>query len=646
MDEFQSDINDIEINSWYSSVSGVKTTQRKNESHTTKFFRTDPNNKEIVYCKICENNLKNSQQKPYPYTRKGGNTSNLDAHLRDKHKITRDNYKQFLDESDEPTVDQTKITNFYKKSAPCTNQRQTYLSQLLIKFIIKFVEPLYILQDEDFYEFVNACEPGFRIPCTKTAKGFIHQAYNWNVDQLNELISNTATCVHLTTDLWTAKSKHSYIGVTGTWLSEDYAFKEVLLACSNLAYPHSGEIISAELFSIIQKWNLSSLVYIVTTDNATNMIKRVDILKSQLSGVTRIACAAHTLQLTVQEGLKQCKAVHRRIKNLQAFFKLPKQAQRLYKAQLQIKDITITSDNQNDNYNDPLNVLSDTKTRWNSTYLAWKRVLELYTAMKLVSTTLLSKKDRASQLEGEKLDRLCLTVDEKNFIENMIDLLSPFEMVTRRICGAKYPTLNLVYPCIEVLKKKFQPQPEKNETYDSYLTLIYGELNENLSNRSNIEEISDTDDSSSVSEDENISSAGKRQHWQFAHLESDNINEIEYLPPSDTSDLLDKARAAIYLSLDELWCIPNEIALIASVLDPRMKSLRFTTAIQQTNTKLKLRELYQNLKDNLQLQDQSQTSNANSFSENDNLDYDDFFAEVFNLEGTNNTIIESDDDER
>ncbi|CAG8509319.1 6874_t:CDS:2 [Scutellospora calospora] len=174
--------------------------------------------------------------------------------------------------------------------------------------------------------------------------------------------------------------------------------------------------------------------------------------------------------------------------------------------------------------------------------------------MKLVSTILLSKKDHASQLEEEKLDRLCLTVDEKNFIENMIDLLSPFEIVTHRIYGAKYPILNLVY--------------------------LY------------IEEISDTDDSSSVSEDENISSA----------------------------DLLDKAQY-----------IPNEIVLIVSVLDPRMKSLRFAINIQQTNTKLKLY--------------QSQTSNTNSFSKNDNLDYDNFFAEVFNLEGTNNTIIESDDDE-
>src|SRR5260363_234188 len=110
----------------------------------------------------------------------------------------------------------------------------------------------------------------------------------------------------------------------------------------------------------------------ITTDNATNMIKGVRIIKSQLSEVTRQACAAHTLQLTVQQGLKQCKEVHCRMKNLIAFFKLPKQVQRLYEAQLQIKGTNI-SDNQNENYKlDPLNVLSETKTRWNSTYLAWK----------------------------------------------------------------------------------------------------------------------------------------------------------------------------------------------------------------------------------------------------------------------------------
>ncbi|CAG8443569.1 13209_t:CDS:2 [Cetraspora pellucida] len=608
MEEFEDDINDIDVNSWYSSVlesyfntnetseleennfastsaetssnttsysDYVGTTQCKNQSHTNYFFRSESNNKEIAYCKICENNLKDTQQKPYPYVRKRGNTSNLSAHLRDKHKITSDNYKQFLDETSKPNIDQTKLTDFYKKSAPCTTQRQTYLSQLLIKFIIRFVEPLYILEDEDFREFVNGCEPGYRIPCVKSAKNMIYRAYDWNVDQLHKLISNTAGCVHLTTDLWTAKSKHSYIGIMGTWLTEDFVFKEVLLICSELLHPHSGEIISAELFSIIQKWNLSSLVYTITTDNTTNMIKGVHILKLQLSEVTRQACAAHTLQLTVQQGLKQCKVVHRRIKNLIAFFRLPKQAQRLYEAQLQIKGTDI-SNNQNENNNfNPLNVLSETKTRWNSTYLAWKRVLELYTAMKLVSTTLLSKKDRSSQLEGEKLDRLCLTIDEKNCIQSIL---------------------------------------------------------EDLPNQPNIEKLSDTDDSSSVSEDENISSAGKgksnvSQRLQNKSVESNDIYEIEYLPPTDTSGLLDNVRAAIYLSLDELWCVPNDIALVASILDPRMKSLRFTTDTQRTNTRIKL------------------SSNITTFSENDTLGDDDFFAEVFNLGRSNNDIIEFEEDE-
>src|SRR6185437_135097 len=100
----------------FNPTSLVGTTQRKNQSHTCYFFRSEPNNKEIAYCKICENNLKDTQQKPYPYARKGGNTSNLSAHLRDKHKITSDNYKQFLDETSEPNIDQTKLTDFYKKS--------------------------------------------------------------------------------------------------------------------------------------------------------------------------------------------------------------------------------------------------------------------------------------------------------------------------------------------------------------------------------------------------------------------------------------------------------------------------------------------------------------------------------------------------
>lgn len=71
---------------------------RKNRSHTIFFFRVDG---DFAYCKICESNFANTNKRAYGYSRKGGNTTNLIAHLRDKYNITKDNYSEYLDEHEE-----------------------------------------------------------------------------------------------------------------------------------------------------------------------------------------------------------------------------------------------------------------------------------------------------------------------------------------------------------------------------------------------------------------------------------------------------------------------------------------------------------------------------------------------------------------
>jgi len=169
-------------------------------------------------------------------------------------------------------------------------------------------------------------------------------------------------------------------------------------------------VISEELFRIIGVWRLETMVFTIATDNRANMVKGIRLLNTNhISSVERQPCAAHTLQLSVQEGLKQCKAIHRRVKSLQAFFRLPKQAQRLHEAQKAQNE----SNQAEGDVQSPLDLLTDVKTRWNSTYLAWKRLLELHNSIRFVSTSLLSKSDRASQKEGEKLERLYLSVGEK-----------------------------------------------------------------------------------------------------------------------------------------------------------------------------------------------------------------------------------------
>ena len=90
----------------------------------------------------------------------------------------------------------------------------------------------------------------------------------------------------------------------------------------------------------------------------------------------------------------------------------------------------------------------------------------------------------------------------------MVDLLAPFEQITKQFCGAKYPTLNLVYPYIELLKKRFAPKLSENETMSTYLDLIYEEFDENYDENS---------ETSSVDNDNDISTAGTRKQWQYAH---------------------------------------------------------------------------------------------------------------------------------
>jgi len=197
----------------------------------------------------------------------------------------------------------------------------------------------------------------------------------------------------------------------------------------------------------------------------------------------------------------------------------------------------------------------------------------------------------------------------------MIATLEPFETLTRKISGATYPTLSLVVPYMHLLKKSFAPNREKKESFNTYLDLVYGP---------NCEE--NAEDSDAISDDEYIPSGGSRQHWQYSHRQFrqqrentrgqghkrggtstshstepnlDDINTAEYLQPVDTKNLLQKVRAAIFLSLDELWSIPSNIALIATFLDPRFKTFDWCNGDGKDEAKKLVQELYNDAKKDL-----------------------------------------------
>ena len=58
---------------------------------------------------------------------------------------------------------------------------------------------------------------------------------------------------------------------------------------------------------------------------------------------------------------------------------------------------------------------------------------------------------------------------------------------------------------------------------------------------------------------------------------AEDTNQVEYLPLVNTNGMLERVQAAIYLSLDELWSVLYDNALIVTFLDPRFKHFNWAS---------------------------------------------------------------------
>lgn len=95
-----------------------------------------------------------------------------------------------------------------------------------------------------------------------------------------------------------------------------------------LKYLHTSNIIVNYLIQIIQEWNINEKVFTITTDNGSNVVKARKIFKDH-NNITRISCAAHTLQLVIGKGLLPAEKLVTRAKYLISYFTTSKQTERL-----------------------------------------------------------------------------------------------------------------------------------------------------------------------------------------------------------------------------------------------------------------------------------------------------------------------------
>jgi hypothetical protein len=209
-------------------------------------------------------------------------------------------------------------------------------------------------------------------------------------------------------------------------------------------------------------------------------------------------------------------------------------------------------------------------TRWNSTFLAWKRLEKIHDYIDVMLITMMKDDDPTTRKDGQRLAEINLLKEEWDAIKQLIEILQPFASGTQLLEGSKYATISFMY--------------------DAITEITNGIINSNEINPEDIELNNHTTifdhDIGIEDDDDEIDDYPRRR-------------KIAINIPQDCNNLIEKVKSALYIAMKHYWNVPQDEAMVATLLDPRCKSLSFASESQRTRAKNILREKAEEAKQDL-----------------------------------------------
>ena len=332
--------------------------------------------------------------------------------------------------------------------------------------------PLSIVENPHFIAFCKDMDPMFHLPSrSHLSQQLLPNAVSRKVLAVQNKLES-AQSLSLTLDIWTDRRCHSFLAATVHSFVHCQPHS-MLLSFVSFKGSHTGIRIAAEIERIMEQNKLTDRVVYLVTDNASNMKKAVDVFKAfhvqdeeegenasenddadQLSSLdddtvwqdldedddhlveqamtkcstSRLACFAHTLQLTVRDGLEKLnsskgqnmKTVVGKCVKLANLCHQSAQFWEAFEEKLGAGHSIPTANT----------------TRWSSTYTQLQAVARL------------DRNQLESVLRATGQGHLMITVRESAMLKELVEILEPFAEATEITQGEKYSTIGCVVPCI------------------------------------------------------------------------------------------------------------------------------------------------------------------------------------------------------
>jgi len=266
---------------------------RKAESHVWSHFKIDLVNRK------CQCQVADKSGKVCGRVIAGRNTTNAKVHLKAFHKDTyivvekkEKETKQLKavfkpaavgQPSDSTPPGIAKFMRAPQKYASDSLDKQKR-DAALVNMVVGCGLPMTTVAKPSFREYSNALDPKYAVPSIGKFNKLFEQKYSQCKEKLLETMQS-ARLVTIGMDIWTKKSyRSSYLGITACFFnSVSHKPVHALLNLYTIEHPHTGDMISKKFAACLNEWNIEpKRVFLIITDNGSNMTKAVKVLNGQL----------------------------------------------------------------------------------------------------------------------------------------------------------------------------------------------------------------------------------------------------------------------------------------------------------------------------------------------------------------------------
>ncbi|KAK0154985.1 Zinc finger BED domain-containing protein 1 [Merluccius polli] len=393
----------------------------------------------------------------------GGNTSNMQKHLRTQHGITltecfvfdqlRNDFQpsnssdvsmssavSTADDHDKGTGSEAGSVCSLPLASPFTEAGKAKMTQARVdechravtKFVVKGLHPFATVDALEFREMTKILNPKYKAPNRDSLTNHFSAWYaveNGNMISELKRVSKAA----ITADGWTSFSQDHYLTVTLHFVRNGQAHDKVLKTKA-VYQAQTGTAVAEEIDEILEEYGVRDKVVAATVDNAANM----DVAVKKLQ-IVKFPCFAHTLNLGAQK-LYNCTTISNwaaRIRSVIVWMKRSHMAKVVLTEKQELLKLPKHM------------LLLDVKTRWNSLYLMIERFCEQFPAIQAAAIDPRIRKP----MEKERLARM--GNEDLRKAEEFVLLMRKHYTSTLAVSSDKSPTCGEILPILQKLQRHY-----------------------------------------------------------------------------------------------------------------------------------------------------------------------------------------------